>query len=185
MDEVFDKLFDEITNTRKEGETEYRDFVRTYWEKPDTLLATIILGHMFIESCVNKLLGKAFAKPEKLLESRFQAKIDVLEAAGIIKPSMIKRMRALNKARNKIAHQIGWSFAEELAREFSNDPEDIALWKKDPARFMFGEISFLAGYIYSVIAGQRKIRSKSYSLEEVKAMQEFWSSHRKNPGSRK
>ena len=170
MENIFKKLeetVDKYEIDKAQAEKDFHTFAESYWENPDSLLPTIIFGHLYVEQCINALIKKAFKDSSKILNYRFANKIDLLEAAGIIKPSMIERIRALNQVRNKIAHNLDFNLTKEFALLFTTDPKDIKLFNKSKSGFMIGEISYQIGYLHAVTSGQRTMLSQSIGTEDL------------------
>jgi hypothetical protein len=75
-------------------------------------LSTIILViHLEIETMLVELLRKKLSKPQKVLENRsvnlsFAYKVSLCEALGIVDSQVAESIRAVNKLRNQLAHQL-------------------------------------------------------------------------------
>jgi hypothetical protein len=71
----------------------------------------ILTLHLYAEASINRLIRASWPRPEKVLEHHdmrhFGAKVDILEASGVIVDvKMLKNLRLLNKMRNDVAHNL-------------------------------------------------------------------------------
>lgn len=177
MDDLSKKILkiieEDAAQKQDKSREEFEEFREKYWKNPKKELGTIIIGHAYIESCMNKLLDKALQDSSKIQKYRFSHKIDILEALGIITPKMVKVLRTLNTIRNKVAHDFEYSMPESVAKALSTEGGDITLWKKDPNGFITYQVSYIAGYLHAVMNGQRKIRSISLPTNLSKLLKEI------------
>jgi len=168
------KIIEEDSVQKQEiSRKEFDEFREKYWKSPKKELGTIIIGHAYIESCMNKLLDKALQDSSKIQKYRFSYKTDLLEALGIITPKMVKILRTLNTIRNKVAHDFEYSIPESVAKALSTEAGDLALWKKDSNGFITYQVSYIAGYLHAVTNGQRKIRSISFPTNLSKLLKDI------------
>ncbi len=68
-----------------------------------------ILGHLYIENTIDRILEKRFNIPSKLLDDpRFYTavKIDILAESGLIKEKIKKNIGLINRIRSRYAHRL-------------------------------------------------------------------------------
>ena len=68
-----------------------------------------IVGHMYIENTIDRLLEKKFNIPSKSIDSTLftlNLKMDVLTESGLIKGNVKKNVELLARIRNRYAHKL-------------------------------------------------------------------------------
>jgi len=68
-----------------------------------------IVGHMYIENTIDRILEKKFGVPSKSIDSTLftlNLKMDVLTESGLIKGNVKKNVRLINSIRNRYAHRL-------------------------------------------------------------------------------
>ena len=68
-----------------------------------------IVGHMYIENTIDRLLEKKFNIPSKSIDSTLftlNLKMDVLTESGLIKGNVKKNVELLARIRNRNAHKL-------------------------------------------------------------------------------
>jgi len=68
-----------------------------------------IVGHMYIENTIDRILEKKFNIPSKSIDSTLftlNLKMDILTESGLIKGSLKKNVKLLAKIRNRYAHKL-------------------------------------------------------------------------------
>ena len=68
-----------------------------------------IVGHMYIENTIDKILEKKFNIPSKSIDSTLftlNLKMDVLTESGLIKGNVKKNVELLARIRNRYAHKL-------------------------------------------------------------------------------
>ncbi|CAE6495312.1 conserved hypothetical protein [Candidatus Nitrosotenuis uzonensis] len=68
-----------------------------------------IVGHMYIENMLDRILETKFRIPSKALDSTLfttNLKMDILEEAGLIKGKVKKNVELLSRIRNRYAHKL-------------------------------------------------------------------------------
>ena len=68
-----------------------------------------IVGHIYIENTIDRILEKRFNIPSKMLDdTRFftSLKIDILEESGLIKGNVKKNVGLINSIRSRYAHKL-------------------------------------------------------------------------------
>ena len=68
-----------------------------------------IVGHMYIENTIDRILEKKFNIPSKSIDSTLftlNLKMDVLTESGLIKGNMKKNVELLARIRNRYAHKL-------------------------------------------------------------------------------
>ena len=86
---------------------------------PDTTLKKIletanerdlfIVGHMYIENTIDRILEKKFSIPSKSIDSTLftlNLKMDILTESGLIKGNVKKNVELLDRIRNRYAHKL-------------------------------------------------------------------------------
>ncbi len=82
----------------------------------------------------------------------------------------MKDLKALNKIRNKYAHNLDYTITKKDAMSFNFEKEDDEAWHKDKILFITGKAAHLAGYLTVAISGGNKLRPIQYTadiLEEI------------------
>ena len=68
-----------------------------------------IMGHLYIENTIDRILEKRFNIPSKILDNtRFitSMKIDILAESGLIKGNIKKNIGLINSIRSRYAHKL-------------------------------------------------------------------------------
>ena len=68
-----------------------------------------IVGHMYIENTIDRILEKKFNIPSKSIDSTlftFNLKMDILIESGLIKGNVKKNVELLSRIRNRYAHKL-------------------------------------------------------------------------------
>ncbi len=68
-----------------------------------------IVGHMYIENTINRILEKKFGVPSKSIDSTLftlNLKMDILIESGLIKGNVKKNVELLARIRNRYAHKL-------------------------------------------------------------------------------
>ena len=68
-----------------------------------------IVGHMYIENTIDRILEKKFNIPSKSIDSTLftlNLKMDILIESGLIKGNMKKNVELLSRIRNRYAHKL-------------------------------------------------------------------------------
>ncbi len=68
-----------------------------------------IVGHMYIENTIDRLLEKKFNIPSKSIDSTLftlNLKMDILTESGLIKGNVKKNVELLSRIRNRYAHKL-------------------------------------------------------------------------------
>ena len=68
-----------------------------------------IVGHMYIENTIDRILEKKFSMPSKSIDSTLftlNLKMDVLTESGLIKGNVKKNVELLARIRNRYAHKL-------------------------------------------------------------------------------
>ena len=68
-----------------------------------------IVGHMYIENTIDRILEKKFNIPSKSIDSTLftlNLKMDVLAESGLIKGNVKKNVELLARIRNRYAHKL-------------------------------------------------------------------------------
>lgn len=101
------------------------------------LLAMLLKGHLWIESCLNTALEVAFENPDRAEIARlpFAAKLNLGLASGALTAEEAAPLKLLNRIRNRIAHDLHSSASED----------DVAALEES-----------LTGYVASVYATVRR-----------------------------
>jgi len=69
--------------------------------------AVLLKGHLWIESCLNRLISISFERPTFDLDRlQFSRKVDLASALGLISEGEAAALRLLNKLRNRLAHDL-------------------------------------------------------------------------------
>ena len=68
-----------------------------------------IVGHMYIENTIDRILEKKFNIPSKSIDSTLftlKLKMDILIESGLIKGNVKKNVELLSRIRNRYAHKL-------------------------------------------------------------------------------
>ena len=68
-----------------------------------------IVGHMYIENMIDRILEKEFNIPSKSIDSTLftlNLKMDILTESGLIKGNVKKNVELLARIRNRYAHKL-------------------------------------------------------------------------------
>ena len=68
-----------------------------------------IVGHMYIENTIDRILEKKFSIPSKSIDSTLftlNLKMDILIESGLIKGNVKKNVELLARIRNRYAHKL-------------------------------------------------------------------------------
>ena len=68
-----------------------------------------IVGHMYIENTIDRILEKKFSVPAKSIDSTLftlNLKMDILTESGLIKGNVKKNVELLARIRNRYAHKL-------------------------------------------------------------------------------
>ena len=68
-----------------------------------------IVGHMYIENTIDRMLEKKFNIPSKSIDSTLftlNLKMDILTESGLIKGNVKKNVELLARIRNRYAHKL-------------------------------------------------------------------------------
>ena len=68
-----------------------------------------IVGHIYIENTIDKILERKFNIPSKSIDSTLftsNLKMDILSESGLIKGNIKKNIRLINSIRSRYAHRL-------------------------------------------------------------------------------
>jgi hypothetical protein len=68
-----------------------------------------LVGHMYIENTIDRILEKKFNIPSKSIDSTFftvNLKMDILTESGLIKGNLKKNVELMSRIRNRYAHKL-------------------------------------------------------------------------------
>jgi len=68
-----------------------------------------LVGHMYIENTIDRILEKKFNIPSKSIDSTLftlNLKMDILTESGLIKGNIKKNVELLSRIRNRYAHKL-------------------------------------------------------------------------------
>ena len=68
-----------------------------------------LVGHMYIENTIDKILEKKFNIPSKSIDSTLftsNLKMDILTESGLIKGNVKKNVELMSRIRNRYAHKL-------------------------------------------------------------------------------
>ena len=68
-----------------------------------------IVGHMYVENTIDRILEKKFNIPSKSIDSTLftsNLKMDILTESGLIKGKVKKNVELLSRIRNRYAHKL-------------------------------------------------------------------------------
>lgn len=87
--------------------------------KDSSILAILLKGHLWTESCLNRALDISFKEPNAANLDRvpFSAKLDLALASGALTKDEVAPLRALNKLRNRLAHELDVGISEQNIRD--------------------------------------------------------------------
>lgn len=123
---------------------------RWHFGRPgDSTIELVLRGHLWIEAQLNKLLLAYVAHPEalELGKTTYASKVLWAHAVDAIDRRDVPWYRALNKARNRLAHELGGDPSAddlaELMRRMRPELQDAieVMWAGNPdqARLVFGD----------------------------------------------
>ncbi len=86
-------------------------------------VSSILRGHLFIEGVIGQLIRQALPKPDAIMgrgNLNFDMKIDLARALDVLSDQHVSLFRAINRIRNRYAHDAGYqvSIAELNAFKF-------------------------------------------------------------------
>jgi len=120
LDEEFDKLkrdmadleADAVQKASREAFT-HEELV-AHLEGADAM-NSIIKGHLYFEHILSTSISDALPRPDELDIRRlgFLSKLDLTLALGVLPPEFRRAGTCLNEIRNKVAHRLNFSFADE------------------------------------------------------------------------
>lgn len=105
---------DELSKTVEESLIERLVHELNSIKEPRNLVITL---HLFIEVSINMFLESYFKDPKGNLPRYFKAKFNLIKAIGFLNDGVCKNIEAINKIRNRFAHDIN---AELEPSDFSN-----------------------------------------------------------------
>ena len=78
----------------------------------------LLQAHLYLDHVVSKALNDALVCPSAILTSRmgFAQKASLIEALGILPAEILIPIRAINRLRNKAAHELDFEISEDDAR---------------------------------------------------------------------
>ena len=68
-----------------------------------------LVGHMYIENTIDRILEKKFNIPSKSIDSTFftsNLKMEILTESGLIKADIKKNVELMSRIRNRYAHKL-------------------------------------------------------------------------------
>ena len=68
-----------------------------------------LVGHMYIENTIDRILEKKFNIPSKSIDSKYftlNLKMDILTESGLIKGNLKKNVELMSRIRNRYAHKL-------------------------------------------------------------------------------
>ena len=68
-----------------------------------------IVGHIYIENTIDKILERNFNIPSKSIDSTLftlNLKMDILSESGLVKGNIKKNIRLINSIRSRYAHKL-------------------------------------------------------------------------------
>ena len=68
-----------------------------------------LVGHMYIENTIDRILEKKFNIPSKSIDSTLftsNLKMDILTESGLIKGNLKKNVELMSRIRNRYAHKL-------------------------------------------------------------------------------
>ena len=71
--------------------------------------ALFLVGHMYIENTIDRILEKKFNIPSKSIDSTLftsNLKMDILTESGMIKGNLKKNVELMSRIRNRYAHKL-------------------------------------------------------------------------------
>lgn len=77
----------------------------------DGVVSTVLRGHLFVEGVIEQLLRRALPKPDAILgrgSLNFDTKLDLARALDVLSEQHVSLFRAINKIRNRYAHDAGY-----------------------------------------------------------------------------
>ena len=69
----------------------------------------VLVGHMYIENTIDRILEKKFNIPSKSIDSTLftlNLKMDILTESGLIKGNLKKNVELMSRIRNRYAHKL-------------------------------------------------------------------------------
>jgi hypothetical protein len=85
----------------------------------DDPLQIVVRGHLYVEAMLNKLICLRFPFPKAidLADMHYPIKVDLAVALGMLSKDDAGSFRALNKLRNRLAHNIEYRVTSKDVRE--------------------------------------------------------------------
>lgn len=157
---------DDETIAVQKSIAQWNDFRDTYWHNNENSeLSYIITGHLYTEGIINDILDIIFPKSH-LLNSlgsiTFETKVTILESTGLLPQKHAKMIKALNKLRNKMAHELNY-IAEQ--NEVDNlCPDTIGFKTSGRLAQIGGSIAYIAGVLNSLEYRLAKMRKENKKI---------------------
>lgn len=132
----------------------------------ENLVEKILYGQLHIEYLLNAIIENGVFKPRKLSIERmtFSRKIALAVGLGLVDSDIEPALKKLGYIRNKIAHNIGATKADDLGKDLLNLVSQSQLREKVEARKEFSESPYTSAvYVlwfylfeqYAKVAGRR------------------------------
>lgn len=82
----------------------------------------VVQAHLYLDHSITALLSDALARPDAIRLSRmgFAQKVELVDAMDLLPPDLIPPVGAVNKLRNRIAHQLNFEPSRSDVRNLKN-----------------------------------------------------------------
>lgn len=94
----------------------------------NTLFSPIMTAHLFLERVLEELIKDQLVFPDQFLKEnylRFDSKIKLALALGVLEENHFSAFKALNRIRNKLAHDWDYSLSDKELNSLKVDWTDI------------------------------------------------------------
>jgi len=131
------------------------------------ILSLVVVAHLFVEYWLEWLIRDSLKRPEKLLDSglTFSQKLAVAESMGLLQGELLEAVRAVNKIRNKVVHNLAYKATPEDLRllakfvpTLNSEQQLISEKLGSPKYEIVTFCMYFAGYAVGFTCGLRESR---------------------------
>ncbi|RYC17652.1 hypothetical protein [Ciceribacter ferrooxidans] len=90
----------------------------------NSAVSAILRGHLFVEGVIEQLVRRALPKPDAIMGKgnlNFDMKIDLARALDVLSDQHVSQFRAINRIRNRYAHDAGYQVTVAELNAFKFD----------------------------------------------------------------
>jgi uncharacterized protein YutE (UPF0331/DUF86 family) len=100
-----------IKQIKARAEKEHNEFYDKHLKSSKDEIVIVLKTHLFVENILDQVITAFLPKPKELLGKTFSDKIDIIKALNlpvVSNTNTVQKLRALNKIRNKFAHNLDY-----------------------------------------------------------------------------